>query len=50
MNGERDTYKLQQIMRRVLGTWIARTLRRRPMIVPVVADVAFESLKDSFIK
>lgn len=40
MRGERDTYKLQQIMRRTLGSWIARQLRRKPMIVPVVADVA----------
>lgn len=40
MQGTRDTYKLQQIMRRTLGGWIARRLRRKPMIVPVVADIA----------
>lgn len=40
MHGERDTYKLQQVMRRTLGSWIARTLRRKPMIVPVVADIS----------
>lgn len=40
MHGEKDTHKLQQIMRRTLGSWIARALRRNPMIVPVVADLA----------
>lgn len=50
IHGERDTYKLQQIMRRVLGGWIARALRRKPMIVPVVADVASEDCKDNFLK
>ena len=39
MQGTRDTYKLQQIMRRTLGGWVARQLHRKPMIVPVVADV-----------
>lgn len=50
IHGEHDTYKLQQIMRRVLGGWIARALRRKPMIVPVVADVASEDCKDNFLK
>lgn len=40
MNGTNDTHKLQQIMRRTLGTWVSRKLHRRPMIVPVVADIA----------
>ena len=40
MHGEKDTYKLQQIMRRTLGSWIARALRRKPMIVPVVANIS----------
>ncbi|WP_026460766.1 ribonuclease J [Schaalia suimastitidis] len=31
-----DAYTLQQVMRRVLGRWVSRRLRRRPMIVPVV--------------
>lgn len=31
-----DPYVLQQAMRRVMGRWVARRLRRRPMIVPVV--------------
>lgn len=38
MQGTRDTYKLQQIMRRTLGGWVARQLHRKPMIVPVVAE------------
>ena len=32
--------QLQQIMRRTLGGWVARQLHRKPMIVPVVADIA----------
>ena len=27
-------------MRRTLGGWVARQLHRKPMIVPVVADIA----------
>ena len=30
--------KLQQVMRRVVGRWVSRRLRRRPMLVPVVVD------------
>ena len=33
-----DPYVLQQAMRRVIGRWVARRLRRRPMIVPVVVE------------
>lgn len=40
MRGEHDTHKLQQIMRRTLGSWVARALRRKPMLVPVVADIS----------
>ena len=40
MTGTHDTYKLQQLMRRTLGSWVARQLHRKPMIVPVVADIA----------
>ena len=40
MTGTKDTHKLQQIMRRTLGGWVSRELKRKPMIVPVVADVA----------
>ncbi|MEK0306971.1 ribonuclease J [Bifidobacterium favimelis] len=38
--GTTGTYQLQQLMRRTLGGWISRKLHRRPMIVPVVADIA----------
>lgn len=40
MTGTKDIHKLQQIMRRTLGSWVARELHRKPMIVPVVADIA----------
>ena len=39
-HGTKDTHRLQQVMRRTLGSWVARKLRRKPMIVPVVADIA----------
>ncbi|MGV8847052.1 ribonuclease J [Tessaracoccus sp.] len=31
-----DVQRLQQVTRRVMGSWVSRKLRRRPMIVPVV--------------
>jgi ribonuclease J len=34
--GIRDTYALQQVIRRTIGTWVNRKHRRRPMIIPVV--------------
>ena len=37
-SGRADAYSLQQAMRRALGRWVARRLRRRPMIVPVVIE------------
>ncbi|MBQ9687592.1 MAG: ribonuclease J [Aeriscardovia sp.] len=43
MRGEHDTIKLQQLMRHTLGAWISRTLHRKPMIVPVVTDLATAS-------
>ncbi len=36
--GATDTYQLQQVMRRVVGQWVNRRLRRRPMIVPIVVE------------
>ena len=45
MSGTHDTYKLQQIMRRTLGGWVARQLHRKPMIVPVVADIATDVIE-----
>lgn len=35
-SGNVDAHVLQQAMRRVIGRWVGRHLRRRPMIVPVV--------------
>ncbi len=37
-DGVEDTQRLQQITRRVMGAWVSRKLRRRPMIVPVVVS------------
>jgi ribonuclease J len=34
--GVRDTYVMQQVIRRTIGTWVAKAHRRRPMIIPVV--------------
>lgn len=36
---EHTTYQLQQVIRRVAGTWANRKLRRRPMIIPLVLEV-----------
>jgi ribonuclease J len=36
--GTDDTYQLQQVIRRVVGRWVNRELRRRPMIIPVVIE------------
>ncbi|VEI12635.1 Putative ribonuclease J Rv2752c [Trueperella bialowiezensis] len=32
------TYHMQQAMRRVIGRWVARKLRRKPMIIPTVVE------------
>jgi len=37
-NGVRDSHALQQLVRRTLGTWVNRRLRRRPMLVPLVIE------------
>lgn len=37
-NAEHTTHQLQQVVRRTIGTWVNRKLRRRPMIVPVVLE------------
>jgi ribonuclease J len=34
-----DTYGMQQAMRRVVGRWASRKLRRSPMIIPTVVEV-----------
>ncbi|HET7475326.1 MAG TPA: ribonuclease J [Dermatophilaceae bacterium] len=36
--GVTDSYQLQQVIRRTVGSWVGGKLRRRPMIVPVVID------------
>jgi ribonuclease J len=36
--GVRDTYALQQVIRRTIGTWVNKAHRRRPMIIPVVVS------------
>ena len=36
--GVTDTYQLQQTIRRVVGRWVNRAHRRRPMIIPVVIE------------
>ena len=36
--GVTDSYQLQQLVRRVVGKWVADAHRRRPMIVPVVIE------------
>ncbi|MDZ7578746.1 MAG: ribonuclease J [Candidatus Nanopelagicales bacterium] len=38
-NGVDDPTQLQQVARRVVGRWVAKTHKRRPMIVPVVVEV-----------
>ena len=37
-DGVTDPYQLQQTVRRVVGRWVSRTHRRRPMIIPVVIE------------
>ncbi len=37
-NKDHTPYQLQQVVRRVVGTWVNRRYRRRPMIIPVVLE------------
>ncbi len=37
-NGVTDTYVLQQVIRRSVGGWVGRKIRRRPMIIPMVVE------------
>ncbi|WP_350347003.1 ribonuclease J [Agromyces sp. G08B096] len=37
-DGVRDQHALSQLVRRTLGTWVNRRLRRRPMLVPLVIE------------
>ncbi|RBP98695.1 RNase J family beta-CASP ribonuclease [Bifidobacterium aemilianum] len=50
MDGTKDTHKLQQLMRRTIGSWVARQLHRKPMVVPVVADIATDVVEDTLGK
>ena len=36
--GISDTHQLQQLVRRIVGKWVADAHRRKPMIVPVVVE------------
>ena len=36
--GAHDTRQLQQVMRRTLGSFVGRSLKRRPMIIPIVLE------------
>ena len=37
-HGVTDTYQLQQVIRRSVGGWAGRKIRRRPMIIPMVIE------------
>ncbi|HET9022422.1 MAG TPA: ribonuclease J [Ornithinibacter sp.] len=37
-HGVTDTYQLQQVIRRSVGGWVGRKIRRRPMIIPTVIE------------
>ncbi|MCA1783362.1 MAG: ribonuclease J [Intrasporangiaceae bacterium] len=37
-SGVTDTHALQQVIRRTVGPWVGRRLRRRPMILPTVIE------------
>ncbi len=37
--GTTDDFQLQQVVRRVVGRWVGGSLRRRPMIIPLVVSV-----------
>ena len=36
--GAHDAVQLQQVVRRALGSFVGRKLRRRPMIIPIVIE------------
>jgi ribonuclease J len=38
-SGALDAHQLQQVVRKVLGRWISRELRRRPMVIPMIVMV-----------
>jgi ribonuclease J len=38
VGGTTDTHQLQQVVRRVVGRWVASRLGRKPMIIPVIVE------------
>ena len=38
VNGATDVQALQQVIRRTVGSWVGRKIRRRPMILPTVIE------------
>jgi ribonuclease J len=42
-DGQDDVAQLRRVMRRVVGQWVTRAFRARPMIVPVVIAVCSRS-------
>ncbi len=37
-HGTTDSYALQQVIRRTVGSWVGRKIKRRPMIIPIVIE------------
>ncbi len=37
-SGVTDEHQLQQVIRRTVGSWVGGTIRRRPMIIPIVIE------------
>jgi ribonuclease J len=37
-SGVRDNHALSQIVRRTIGRWVNTSLRRKPMIIPLVIE------------
>ena len=35
-DGVRDSHQLQQVIRKTVGSWVAKAHRRKPMIIPIV--------------
>ncbi|MGO4453993.1 ribonuclease J [Arthrobacter sp. RAF14] len=47
---DHTTHQLQQVVRRVIGTWVNRRLRRKPMIIPVVLEASVEPRKSGVLR
>lgn len=35
-DGVRDSHQFQQVIRKTVGSWVAKAHRRKPMIIPIV--------------